>query len=364
MPQALPCPESSTTKSELQREWIKLKAWSTQNYAAHDKETRKLIEMAKYVADMNAANYMMSNRQKLCLIMLVDGESWRAHSKQVFQYQAGAWQMVGGLKVDVWDIFLALEGLFLSVAEVVEADDQAPSVSWTWSGIEKHVDMLLRDPRSAHLGGLAQKAKESSDHLRKVTGNKTWQASWLRRVADMLASFRVQWDNSRAHNISKLFLLQWESPMPRSQGVCFTDIYLDCTWSIQEKRPSNNCYLSVPYPFHYESLVAADPKLDLSYYKNQLRLFLESLYFENEHVFQVKLCSLHAAFKKAPTAKMLFEVGKGGDGKGMEAYLERGLLGDEQSSTLDCGVFLDRQEFRKSGHFAWNKACLGVNDLS
>ena len=42
----------------------------------------------------------------------------------------------------------------------------------------------------------------------------------------------------------------------------------------------------------------------------------------------------------------------GGDGKGMEDYLERSLLGESESATLDCGVFLDRSEFRKSGEFA------------
>ena len=179
----------------------------------------------------------------------------------------------------------------------------------------------------------------------------------------MLANFRVQWDNDRAHSISKLSLVHWDTPLPRSQGVCFTDVYLHGDWSVCPKNPSNNCY-SVPYPYQYESLAASDNGLDIVRYKNQLRLFLESLYyFQNEHVFQIKLSSLHAAVQKVSTSKMLIEIGKGGDGKGMEAYLERGLLGEHHSSTLDCSLFLDRQEFRKSGHFAWKKGYLSCLQL-
>ena len=33
--------------------------------------------------------------------------------------------------------------------------------------------------------------------------------------------------------------------------------------------------------------------------------------------------------------------------------LDRTLFGDLASSTLDCGVFLDRSELRKSAELAW-----------
>ena len=350
--------------SELQREWSDLKAWSSQTYPDYHVETRTLFEMSKYISNMNASNYMMSNKQGLMLIMLVDGDLWRAHSKQIFHYRDGAWDMADGLRIEIWNIFLALEGLFLSVADKVEAE--ALDVSWKWSAIEEHVDILLRDSHVDYLPMLAQKAKDSSDHLRKSTGSKAWQACWVRRVAEMLAQFRVQWDNERVHSLSKLFLMHWDTPLPRSRGVCFADVYLDPDWVVCAKSPTNNCYYSVPYPYHYENMAATE-NIDIAHYKKQLRLFLESLYYQNEHVFQIKLASMHAAFKKAPTCKMLFEIGKGGDGKGMEAYLQRGLLGEQHSSTLDCGVFLDRQEFRKSGHFAWNKghlACITKAYLS
>ena len=60
---------------------------------------------------------------------------------------------------------------------------------------------------------------------------------------------------------------------------------------------------------------------------------------------------------------MIFQVGHGGDSKGMEAILDRALFGPSGSSTLDCGVFLDRMEFRKSAELAWNKANIRVQEM-
>lgn len=74
----------------------------------------------------------------------------------------------------------------------------------------------------------------------------------------------------------------------------------------------------------------------------KLKNFISCFYFENEGVLTLKLALLHLALKRIPTRKMLFEVGSGGDGKGCEAILERNLLGDDNFSTLDCGVFTDR----------------------
>lgn len=315
-----------------------------------------MLEMCKYLCDVNAANFIMSNKQKLFLILLLDGDVWRAHNQQIFHYSNGAWSMTEALSVEVWDTFLALEGIFLNVGEKMEAQENQPK--WNWEEVSDIIKrIVLANPLRA-VEILAQKAKESSDHLRKETGNKAWKASWARRVADMLATFRLQWDSSKTHALSKLFLQEWDTPLPKSQGVFFQDIYLDSNWHQAEKSPLNDCYMAVPYPFYYESLLASRPDIDVKDYKVQLRRFLESLYYKNEHVFQLKLCFLHAAFHKVCTSKMIFEVGKGGDGKGMEAYLEKFLLGTEHSATLDCGVFLDRAEFRKSAEFAWNKASL------
>ena len=140
-------------------------------------------------------------------------------------------------------------------------------------------------------------------------------------------------------------------------------MYLDGSWSVAEKSPENDCYLKLSYPYYYENSMHLYPNVNIHDYKEKLRLFLTSTYFDNTHGFQIKLCFLHAAFHRACTSKMLFLIGSGGDGKGMEAVLDRALFGESASSTLDCGVFLDRGEFRKSGELAWNKSNVRIQEM-
>ena len=140
-------------------------------------------------------------------------------------------------------------------------------------------------------------------------------------------------------------------------------MYLNDDWQITDKSPFNDCYVMVEYKYWYENILLEDRTLNLVSHRAQLRLSLESLYHKNEHAFQVKLCFLRAAFSKVCTGKMMFEIGAGGDGKGMEAYLDKNLLGSHQTTTLDCGVFLDRQEFRKSGEFVWGKCNVRIQEM-
>ena len=180
----------------------------------------------------------------------------------------------------------------------------------------------------------------------------------------MLASFRQRLENyATPEALAKLFLKEWDSPTPTSKGVCFPDLYLNEHWDPAPKSPANDCSLMLDYPFYYEQAIHEDSKVSLQDFRERLRIFLQSLYYENEPGFQIKLYFMHAAFQKAATGKMIFQVGHGGDGKGMEAILDRALFGPSCSSTLDCGVFLDRMEFRKSAELAWNKANIRVQEM-
>ena len=81
-----------------------------------DQKSRILLSMVKYLSDTTMANYVMSIKHKLGLAMLMESKTWRAHHKQVFHYQNGAWTMVSGLQVEAWDALLALEGFFIQLA--------------------------------------------------------------------------------------------------------------------------------------------------------------------------------------------------------------------------------------------------------
>ncbi|CAL1131577.1 unnamed protein product, partial [Cladocopium goreaui] len=343
--------------------WKNYRTWGSNNYPNLPVHVRTMMELMNCIASMNVSNYQMSTKQKLLLIMLVDGEHWRAHDRQMFYYENGVWKMKPSLTIEVWDLFLAVEGLLLTVSKHFEDQEGDARPAWNWNAIRDVVSDTIQGHVHDALHFFGNVAKEASDHLRQVTSNKAWKALWLRRCADMLASFRVNWDSNKVQSLSKLFLLEWDTPLPKSQGVCFRDVYLDADWKPASKSPSNDCYMHVDYAFYIENLLQEYPNINLQQHQEGLRLFLESLYFQNEHIFQVKLCFLHAAFKKACTSKMIFEIGKGGDGKGMEAYLDRAVLGEDQSATLDCGVFLDRQEFRKSAEFAWNKANVRIQEM-
>ena len=124
----------------------------------------------------------------------------------------------------------------------------------------------------------------------------------------------------------------------------------------------NDCYFQVSYKYGVSEHDVTKEGWTLRKYRQELRRFLESTYYDNDASFTLKLCTLHCAFKAIPTARMLFEIGHGGDGKGMLAILEANVLGAENAGSLDCAVFVDRNEFRKSGHFAWNKATVRVQD--
>ena len=70
------------------------------------------------------------------------------------------------------------------------------------------------------------------------------------------------------------------------------------------------------------------------------------------------------SLQKISQDKILCEVGSGGDGKGMEAVLDANILGEDNSCMLDCGIFVDRKEFRKSGGLGANKIKLRIQEFN
>ena len=338
--------------------------WVSTSYPHLKAIEQKILSAAKCLCDVQAANYMLSHKQKLLVTLLLDGEHWRAHHRQIFHYEDGAWVMRSQLVDDFWDALMALEGLFVKTA--ICAEDTNTTVKWTWSEasnliLQNFNDATRKDDAVQFLSAIA---KDNSDHLRATTSNKSWRASWLRRVADMVAQFRKGWESTGMPSVlSKLFLEECDSAMPVSRGFCFADVYLNDKWEVAEKRPSNDCYFKVDYPYFFETSFADDLDPTICQSRSKLRTFLESLYYQNEHAFQIKLCFICAAFHRSCTGKMLFQIGRGGDGKGMEAVLDAALFGSDARATLDCGVFMERAEFRKSAELAWNKANVRIQEM-
>ena len=145
---------------------------------------------------MDAANYCMSNKQKLMLAMLIDGQNWRAHCRQAFRYDDGAWVRSETLSIDAWDLLMALEGLFVQVSVDLATEDRETQWSWEAAGTDViNVIRSLLQQSADVIKELCGVAKANNDHLRKATGNKVWHARWPHRVADMLAQYRKTWES-------------------------------------------------------------------------------------------------------------------------------------------------------------------------
>eukprot|EP00435_Cladocopium_sp_Y103_P062734 s1703_g24.t1 len=305
MPPEIAQLSAAVTVSETINSFKEWKQWSSNVFPVASEDFRKLLVMAKFVCDANAANYSMSLKQSLFLI----------HP--------------------------ALKGRLRSVAEHVEEHELHPK--WEWSATVNTVKHIVETT----VQRLSKKAKESSDHLRGKTGNKSWKVNWMPRVADMLATFRTQWDSTKVETLVELFPHEWSTLLPVSNGVCFADIYCDPTWSQAMRSLDSNCYLAVPYPFFYETIFADRPDFHLNEHRQRLCLFPEARY-KNEHVFQLRLCFLHAACKQVCASKIILEIENLGDGKGMEKHIAKEFLLAQAKVQLLIVVFsLIEQNFGK-----------------
>ena len=59
---------------------------------------------------------------------------------------------------------------------------------------------------------------------------------------------------------------------------------------------------------------------DLKYYRGQMGLFLHGLYRGNEAFFRLELALTVLALRGVETGGVLFELGKGDDGKGRNTF--------------------------------------------
>ena len=125
--------------------------------------------------------------------------------------------------------------------------------------------------------------------------------------------------------LSKSFIDYCETKMPASQGIMFEDVYIDDSWNISPKDPENNCYFRLPYKYNITQDDITLPAMTLKDYARKLNTFIQSFYYKNDGYFTLKLAMLHMAFRGLNSGKIIFEVGNGGDGKGMEAILDKNV---------------------------------------
>jgi len=330
-----------------------------------------LLCMENYlVSGATMTNFRPTKESYLGLLLTHRGKDVRTHGYRVYEYEAnsGAWVPTEALRSCGHRVFVACEGLLLDVLKTMkELGGDFPA--WSWSAISERVIHSLTQRKAQLSAGntlldcYCEAAKVMGDHLRRDTENKPWKASWLARLADVASKAVSYYDTARGVNeVTKLFLLTCETPMPPHRGVAFLDCYLDEAGEEAPRSRSNDCYFKVPFKLHATEGDVTKPGWDIAKYDRELDVWLQSMYYDSGPFFTVKLISYKLAFKGMATGKMIFEVGRGGDGKGREAVFEKTLFGDS-FGTLDCEAFLDRTEWRRSGHLVWQKRCVRIQEF-
>lgn len=255
-----------------------------------------------------------------------------------------------------------LEGLYIHISKLVP-------LSWTWAAVRGKIPQVftklaIEASNSDAVDALADFAKTESDHVRKTTKHKTWEAPWPARVADMVKTLRNSWETGSAcsDKIMKLFLEHFDTPMPESKGVAFLEKYYDEHWREARPRCGNNCYFMCPYNITFSNAGMDRWGIELNEMRDQVEIILRAIYFQGGALFGIKLTFLHAMFARRNTGLEPFLIRDGGKGKGTDYDIDSAIVGEGNHTTLDVSCLMDRKEFRKSAGEAWDHAVVRTNE--
>jgi len=312
------------------------------------------------IKESSISNYHLLKRDKLAIALIPRAHDARVHQHQAFLYNGGCFDKVDGIEEPSVTHLCVAEGVLLETHE----KQKGTPVEWAWALVKPFIKIALgTSDQNVVYERFKQVAKEKSDYIRRETGNKPWNAHWIQRLADMLSkvgSFFEGLHNMAALN--RLYLDTCNTPLPLSKGIMFKDKYLNERYEVAEPSRNNNCYFRVHYNYEVCECDITEDGWTLEMYMLELDLWISSQYYKNEGFFTVKLMFYALAYNSVTTGKEAFEVGEGGDGKGLEGIFESNIFGDG-FTTLDCGVFIDRTEWRRSAHFAWNMRCVRVQEM-
>ncbi|CAK0811746.1 unnamed protein product, partial [Prorocentrum cordatum] len=292
------------------------------------KDMKILLGLVRYLSEAPISDCALSNRRRLIMILIVEGDRRRAHSKKCFYCAGGCWGQVEAFDVKGWGYLAALEGVFTKIGGAGVDDYKRPD--WKWSALQGVVGQMLR------LGAATLAA------LR-------WKGNWALRAVDMVFTFKAVVGRGATRTpLAVPFLKTRDAPEPRPQGVTFADCYLDSNWDVSPPHPDHNCYMRVLCRFFLSDGDINAAGIDVAKWGEQLSL---------------ELAPLKLTFLRVNSAKMNFKIGRGGDGQHAGATLQRNLVGEASAHYLDCSVFYDRSERRKSGGLAaWNKSIVRIQE--
>ena len=324
----------------------------------------QLLNLVAYLGgEAHISGGHVTTTQYLRIFLTKFARDFRAHGGTVFHYGAGCWVKNDKPAVTIRSLesFLtAAEGLFFVVAKE-NAQWHMESVLQTLSPVfdATACDVTL-------LEECCKYAKECWDYSKITTKGRCYNAHWAAKIAGVCLRakiwFGVDFEKGPHSKLWCAFARDCQTPKPHNQGICFEDVYLGANWREGVRRRENNCYVGLGYSYNV-SEEACGPGRTLGDYRKTLRTFVESFYYKNESLFAVQLANMFLALNSISTHKIIFEVGAGGDGKGMEMKLHAAVLGQNNCTTLDPNVFTEPTEFRKSGHFCWGKLLCRLQEM-
>ena len=325
---------------------------------------QELLSLVYYFVDeAHISGGHLTATQYLRVFLAKFPHDFRAHGGTLFRYQTGCWGRVESPTVEscpLESFLTAAEGLFLYVA--------TNRPNWAVGHVLQTAQPLFDGvpDDDVLVEKLCQLAREHWDLSRTSTKGRQYNAHWAARLADVCLKAKVWFgrdlERGTESSLWRTFVRRCETPAPKNNGICFSDVYLDAAFNERPRNRANNCYVSISHKYDISEDDCSNGAT-IADYQKKLRTFVESFYYGNAALFAVQLANLLLALSGIPTHKILFEVGPGGDGKGMEATLHRNVLGSKNCATLEPAVFTEAKEFRKSGHFAWGKTMVRLQEM-
>jgi hypothetical protein len=308
-----------------------------------------------------------SIRDHLFMLLLRYGSALRVHEGELFQYLSGVWVNIKDPPLlDMRDACTIAEGLFHTLADDIDVEVD----TWKWEKVAQRIKSIVtgyKDNGAKMLkDAMIAKAKAAWDINRKSTGGKVYNAKPLAKMADAIAArakefFESDLPRKDKSQLLRLYTGTCQTPMPKSNGWRFSDKYMDSKWQEKPDSPENNCYTALPYP-RTPKESDCPPGMSIKDVRAFLDTFIKSHFWENDQYFATTVSSLYAAFHRLETGIMNNGVGDGGDGKGMFDIMQMAVVGENNSATLEPNVFIEPGEFRKSGHFAFAKLLVVINE--
>ena len=303
----------------------------------------------------------------LQVFLVRHGHVLRSHDKELFVYNTGVWSNIKEPPLMSMSAACTIaEGLYHTLGKTIPEAD-----AWSWEKIQAQIKNSLAKFNNAENCKKAAivEARLNWDRVKRDTGGRTYKADPLSKMADSVASkakeyYEADMVHRSKKNESQLYRLYTSScttPMPKSKGWRCVDTYVDENWTPAADSPQNNCYTALHYNFEPDPAECPE-NMDLDDVRQFIDTFIRSSFWENDSYFEVVVASLYCALHRIETGVMTHAVGGGQDSKGSVGTLEANVLGRDNCTTLEPNVFIEPGEFRKSGHFAYNKLLVRINE--